>query len=207
MSNAPAGETWDDIYSRRQPTKYPYDAVVTFVMRHAPHGHPRHDVRILEVGCGGGNNLWFAAREGFQVWGIDAAAAAIEFARQRFRDEGLNGEFHHGTFEALPYPDGFFDLVIDRGGLTCVAPPVLATCLGEVNRVLKPAGRFFFSPYSTATTSLAGYGKIYFYDEPGVTTVLSGWEVISQEHVVVADSLSGSVRAEWRVIAKKWHQN
>ena len=37
--------------------------------------------RILEVGCGMGNNLWFAAREGCRVSGLDAVESAIRFAR------------------------------------------------------------------------------------------------------------------------------
>jgi len=45
---------------------YPFDVVVTFVFRNAPRDRPRSEVRIVEIGCGAGNNLWFAAREGFR---------------------------------------------------------------------------------------------------------------------------------------------
>jgi len=44
-----------------------------------------------------GANLWFAAREGFQV-GIDGSAAAIAYARKRFEDEGIPETFGRGIF-------------------------------------------------------------------------------------------------------------
>jgi hypothetical protein len=57
---------WDEIYGQgRHFNHYPYDAVVSFVFNNRPGDRPRDQVRVLEVACGAGNNLWFAAREGF----------------------------------------------------------------------------------------------------------------------------------------------
>src|SRR5512136_2850072 len=82
----------DDIYSKgQQLNRYPFDIAVSFIYRNYPRHKSRHDVRILEVGCGAGNNLWFAAREGFLVAGIDASESAIAYARKRFAEEGLKG--------------------------------------------------------------------------------------------------------------------
>ncbi len=47
----------------------------------------RKAIKILEVGCGPGANLWFMAREGFSVYGIDGSEHAIELARRRLDSE------------------------------------------------------------------------------------------------------------------------
>ena len=98
---------WEkEIYGQgRQLGRYPYDAVVSFVFRYAPRDRERSAVRILEIGCGAGNNLWFAAREGFSVTGIDGSATAIDYARKRFAEEGLSGDLRVGDFTALPFED------------------------------------------------------------------------------------------------------
>ena len=55
------------IFTQRDPSFYPFDNVVTFLFRNYPKDK-QSEINILEVGCGGGNNLRFAAREGFNVF-------------------------------------------------------------------------------------------------------------------------------------------
>jgi len=49
----------------------------------------KKNIKILEIGCGPGANLWFCAREGFSVYGIDLSKTAIERLKNRFKEEGL----------------------------------------------------------------------------------------------------------------------
>jgi len=35
-------------------------------------------MRVLEVGCGNGANLWFLTFEGYDAFGIDASQAALD---------------------------------------------------------------------------------------------------------------------------------
>ena len=51
------------------------------------------------------NNIWFAAREGYDVTGIDASKAAILFAKKRFDADGLKCNLKIGDFSALPFDD------------------------------------------------------------------------------------------------------
>ena len=136
----------EDVYrAGKQLNRYPFDQVVSFVYRNRPQ-KPRGKTSILEVGCGAGNNLWFAAREGFLVAGIDSSKTAIEYARGRFEAEGLQGDLRIGDFSELPWGDGGFDLVLDRGALaTC--PEKMGTAIGEIYRVLCGGGKFYFNPY------------------------------------------------------------
>ena len=135
---------------------YPWDMVVSFVFRHAPRDRARADVHILEVGCGTASNLWFAAREGFSVAGIDASAAAIAAARERFNADGLSGDLRVGSFTELPFPDASFDLVIDRGAITCVGLGAGRRAVTEAKRVLRSGGFFLLSnPYAVSHSSAA----------------------------------------------------
>ena len=83
---------WEEKYASGHSQNYPWDAVVSFVFRHAPRSIPRSEVKILEVGFGTGANLWFAAREGFDVSGIEGSKTAVLGARNRFAKENIAGD-------------------------------------------------------------------------------------------------------------------
>ena len=103
----------------------------------------KNEIRVLEVGCGAGNNLWFAAREGLLVSGIDASSAAINYAKNRFREENLEGDFRIGDFTDLPFDDHFFDLVIDRAAITSTGLSNSLKAIKEVNLDLEQLPTFF----------------------------------------------------------------
>ena len=133
----------------RQLNLYPHTAVVTFIMRHFAQAPERARIRILEVGCGAGNNIWFLAREGFAAAGIDGSKTAIDFARARLARDGLEAEMVTGDFQTLSWPNNYFDCVIDRGAITCNRRAVIERTLDEVRRVLKPDGQFLSMIYGT----------------------------------------------------------
>ena len=80
------------------------------------------NARVLDVGCGNGDFCALALSRGAQVSGIDAAPAMIETARERAPE----AELRVGAMEALPYPDGAFDLVTGFNGLQFSDDPVAA---------------------------------------------------------------------------------
>jgi SAM-dependent methyltransferase len=217
---------WEDIYHEgRQLNRYPFDQIVSFVYRNYPREKPRSEVRLLEVGCGAGNNLWFAAREGFQVAGIDGSASAIDYARKRFAEDGLQGDLRVGDFTSLPWDDRSFDLAFDRGALTNCGLSMGRKAVAEVRRVLVPGGKFYFNPYSVMHSShvagspgpdgvtqeirgggLEGMGSICFYTRRDVENALGGgWHIRSLVHVERTDVVHPqyTVSAEWRVYCER----
>jgi ubiquinone/menaquinone biosynthesis C-methylase UbiE len=135
---------------------YPWSAVVSFVYINRPVKKEAKDIKILEVGCGNGNNLWFAAREGFSVAGIDGSETAIAYAKDWFGREGLAGDFRVGDFTNLPFEDSYFDIVIDRSALTLCGMPAINNAIAEIWRVLCPEGKFLFNPMSDRSSSFDG---------------------------------------------------
>ena len=144
---------WEEKYADGHIDRYPWDTVVSFVFRNIPRDKPRSDIRILEVGCGTGANLWFAAREGFNVSGVDASTSAINSARRRFNEDGLAGDLRVADFTSLPFSDMEFDIVIDRCSLVCCNFEMAKQAISEIHRVMKLGGRFFFNPYSDRHSS------------------------------------------------------
>jgi len=134
---------WDrDIYAHgRMLNRWPYTELISAVIRET-NGADRSLTRVLEIGCGAGNNLWFLADEGYSCSGIDMSANAIDFARKRLDALGLEAELRVGDAVDLPWQDASFDIVIDRGGLTQNAYPEIGRILNEARRVLTPGGVF-----------------------------------------------------------------
>lgn len=97
---------------------------------------------VLDVGCGGGFLAEEFARDGYRVTGIDPAGASIEAARRHAARNRLNVDYRGGRGEALPFPDGSFDIVTCCDVLEHVEEPGLV--IREVSRVLKDGGVFFY---------------------------------------------------------------
>ena len=106
--------------------------VVDWVMQRYP---GRHDLRILDVGCGTGMMLVEMARLG-QAQGIDASDEALGFCRRR----GLTA-VQKGNVLQLPFADGSFDVLTGVDILEHIDDDVGA--VREWRRVLKPGGRLF----------------------------------------------------------------
>ncbi len=71
--------------------------------------------RVLDVGCGTGENSLFLSSKGHEVWGIDLVDVAIERANAKAKERGLKATFKvHSAFK-LDLLGKKFDTVIDCG--------------------------------------------------------------------------------------------
>lgn len=108
---------------------------------------PQPGERWLDVGTGTGAVAVRAARAGALVTGVDIAVPLIETARRLAVQEGLTIEFAIGDAQALPYPDGSFDVVSSAHGV--VFAPDHAAAARELARVCRPAGRLGMTAWRT----------------------------------------------------------
>lgn len=95
---------------------------------------------VLDLGCGGGRNAHYLAQKGYQVYGVDVAAEAVEFCRERFARFNLPGTFKQGTFEHISFPDDYFAGVICIAALDHVPFESAQVAMAEIRRVLMPNG-------------------------------------------------------------------
>ena len=162
---------WDEIFKRRKWGKYPPEHIVRFIMLSFSQAADRGAVRLLEIGCGPGANVWFMSREGFQVSGIDGSLTAIQSARERLAREGLAADLRVGDFALLPWPDNCFDGVVENVSLYANPSASIRLALEEVYRVLKPGAPFFSSFFTERTW---GYGQGDMVETDGYVNLREG---------------------------------
>lgn len=101
--------------------------------------------RVLDVACGTGVVAVTAAARGAKVSGLDLTPILLERARKNAGIAGVEADFVEGDAEALPYPDGSFDVVLSQFGHIFAPRPAVA--VREMLRVLKRGGRLAFSTW------------------------------------------------------------
>ncbi|MFZ4777260.1 MAG: class I SAM-dependent methyltransferase [Terrimicrobiaceae bacterium] len=125
---------------------YPNESLLQFLggnYFHLPM-EERSKIRILEIGCGSGANLWMMAKEGFQVYGMDSSAKALEVAGLHLMEKwNVSATLTKGSFLDLPYDTGSFDAIVDVVSLQHIGLEDSRLALREVARVLRPGGKFF----------------------------------------------------------------
>jgi 2-polyprenyl-3-methyl-5-hydroxy-6-metoxy-1,4-benzoquinol methylase len=110
---------------------YVYD-VVSRLHRHAGQ-------RLLSFGCGKGADALRYARMGYDCWGFDLSAAAIDVASRSASRYNLQSRcrFSVQPAEEPAYPSGFFDLVV---GVDILHHVDVERAIPQVARVLRPGG-------------------------------------------------------------------
>ena len=103
--------------------------------------------KVLDAGCGGGRNLVYFLRNGYEVYGIDPnpqAIAAVKELSKNLSPANPLQNFKAAATENLPFEDKYFDLVISSAVLHFANNPIhFGNMLHSMWRVLKPGGYFF----------------------------------------------------------------
>jgi ubiquinone/menaquinone biosynthesis C-methylase UbiE len=99
----------------------------------------RSGERVLDVACGNGNAAIAAARRFAQVTGVDYVPALLARAAARAAADGLPLDLREGDAEALPFPDGAFDVVLSTFGV--MFAPDQERAARELLRVSRHGGR------------------------------------------------------------------
>jgi len=98
---------------------------------------------VLEIGCGGGQNIIVLAKWGARAVGLDISEKQIEYARYLARKEGVDVKFYVGNMEDLSiFESESFDIVLSCFAIGYVRN-IFAT-FREVYRVLRHYGIFVF---------------------------------------------------------------
>lgn len=99
------------------------------------------DHRVVDVACGPGIVTCRLAAGGAAVVGVDLTPAMLRLAAGRAEAAGCRAStaFTLGRMDQLPFPDGCFDVVVNRYALHHAAEPDRVAA--ELGRVAAPGGR------------------------------------------------------------------
>lgn len=125
----------------------PLEAVTTPVAAHTVgFAGVRPGERILDVGTGTGVVAITARRAGAKVTGLDLTPELLARARENAALADVDDiVWKEGDAEALPFPDGGFDVVLSQFAHMFAPRPEVAT--REMLRVLRPGGRIAFATW------------------------------------------------------------
>jgi len=128
---------------QREFLRYPADWVIRFhnmyMKQHIPSG------KVLDFGCGSGNNSRFFMDKGYEVYGTDVADAALPLIEQNCGSTD-NFQILPPDISILPFENGAFDFILSNQVLYYydTAERIRAIC-EELKRCLKPSGVVFFT--------------------------------------------------------------
>ncbi len=218
---------WEELFSSRNWGAYPPEELIRFIARNFSDVPDRLQVRVLEVGCGPGPNIWYLVREGYQVAGIDGSATAIRQGLERLAAEGLHSEtqavdLRVGNFVELPWSDGSFDAVVDISALYANTVADIHHAIDEIYRTLKVDGLFFGKMFGVETTGsdsgetvepgtrrrpdigpCAGNELAHFFSGPELKELFSDFSSITLDSMLRTEH-AGEIRIfHWLVTARK----
>ncbi|MBD5157982.1 MAG: methyltransferase domain-containing protein [Butyrivibrio sp.] len=128
--------------------------------------------RVLEIGCGNGHSLKYAADRGADdLWGLDISANQIERTRSFLETQGIDAKLVCAPMEDdCGLPDNYFDLVYSVYGIGWTTD--LDRTFKLIHSYLKKDGLFVFGwshPIHKCVSVENGkliFGNSYFNEEP-----------------------------------------
>jgi cyclopropane fatty-acyl-phospholipid synthase-like methyltransferase len=130
---------------------------------------------VLDAGCGTGENAMYFASRGHEVWGIDFVPVAIERAKAKARQRGLDVRFQEGNALELDRLGRQFDTVIDCGLFHTLGDDERAIYAAILTKVLRPHGQYHMMCFSEREPGTEGPRRV---TQKEITDIfLEGWTV------------------------------
>jgi ubiquinone/menaquinone biosynthesis C-methylase UbiE len=140
----------------RQP---PWDTGVSppelldFIQNHKPG-------RAIDLGCGTGTNVITLARAGWRVTGVDFAPRAVNLARQKLKEAGVQADLAVKDATKLDGINGPFDLAFDLGCFHTIPQNRKPDYLHQLHRILAPNGFWLMYGFLVSDNSQARHGLL-----------------------------------------------
>ena len=100
--------------------------------------------RVLDIGCGFGQNLLPFLDKGCECYGVEIDSGICELTTLLLKDRGYDANIKVGSNTNLPFEDNFFDYLLSVNVVHYEGnEEKILAALKEYNRVLKPGGRLF----------------------------------------------------------------
>lgn len=115
---------------------------------------------VLDSGCGTGEHALMLAERGHEVVGIDISPRAIELAREKATQRGLDADFRVGDVLELDRLERRFATVIDSAVFHVFGDVDRARYIKTLASVLDPGGILFLLVFSEHTPGADGPRRV-----------------------------------------------
>ncbi|MGD1004553.1 MAG: class I SAM-dependent methyltransferase [Methanoregulaceae archaeon] len=130
---------------------------------------------VLDIGCGTGEHALFFAGEGYEVWGVDSAPLAIQKAKEKVAERGLQVQFLVLNALDLSKLNRKFDTAIDSGLFHTLSDEDRPVFVDNLAAILSPAGKYFMLCFSDLEP--AGYGPRRITEREIQDSFRDGWSI------------------------------
>jgi SAM-dependent methyltransferase len=149
---------WDDSYAASTPAPWDIGRPQPLFVRLADAGLLRG--RLLDSGCGTGENTLLAAQRGADAVGVDFSPLAIERARGKAAERGITARFEVADVLRLGQLGLAFDTVIDSGVFHVFDDADRVRYVTSLASVLEPGGTCYLACFSEHEPGDAGPRRV-----------------------------------------------
>ena len=104
--------------------------------------------RVLDVGCGTGEQVMLAATHGAEAMGVDIAELAIQRAREKADERGIHATFQVADAMHLDRLGRQFDVITDSGLFHVFSDDERPAFVTSLRSVLRPGGMYYMMCFS-----------------------------------------------------------
>jgi SAM-dependent methyltransferase len=177
-------ERWDAVYADDDDPppwviEAPQPEVVALVERNLITG------RLLDSGCGTGEHSLLAAQHGATVLGVDISPRAVEKARRKAAERGIDVELAViSMLEPVPFEDAAFDTVLDSGVFHSFEGEEQRAYVDNLTRVTKDGGLLHLICFSEHQPGEGEWGPRRIRQAEIRSAFADGWSVEEIEPAV-----------------------
>jgi SAM-dependent methyltransferase len=138
--------SWDDSYAATTPAPWDIGRPQPAFVRLAEQGLLAG--RVLDAGCGTGEQTLLAAAHGADAVGVDVSGLAVRRAREKAAERGVVARFEVGDALRLADLGLTFDTIMDSGVFHVFDDEDRARYVTSLASVLRPGGRCYLACFS-----------------------------------------------------------
>lgn len=218
---------WENVYAAGdQINLWPYTEILTRYKNCQRVVNHKTPLKILELGCGAGNNSRLFKSKDFSYIGIDISKAAITFAKENYEADKVR--FEVGNLELIEFDYEAYDLIFDRAAVTHLESSSIRILIDKISNALKPDGIYlgidWFSTkhpdFQEANSRNIGdydrtdfqsgrfrnVGTVHFSDKEWLTETFQALEIIDLIETISYDRKLDSksiCSATWSIVARR----